>query len=105
MGSPLNIDEAIRILREAIDRACSKCESYLIAKKIDTCCWVLLNEVGAVFREYGYPEYDVKLKITKTIGYRTKDVLQTIQQKEEIRKSIENILMEELFDYHGENIK
>ena len=104
MGSTLGIDEAIKILREAIDKACKACDSYLTTRKFDTCCWILLNEVGAVFREHGYPEYDVKMKITKTIGYRIKEVLQSEKEKGEMQESIEQILTEELFDFHGENI-
>ena len=97
MEQSIDKDTAIKILREAINRAFNKCEPYLIDKKIETACWVFLDELGTVFREYGYPEYGVRIKLSKTIGYKTKDVLKTIQETEEQRKLIEKIFMEAFF--------
>ena len=96
----LDKDEAIKILREAIDRGYKACESYLINKKMHTCSWTFLNEVGTVFREHSHPEFDVKIKISKTLIHRIKEVLETIQEKDEQRKTLEKILMEELLGIH-----
>ena len=100
---PIDKDKAIKILREAIDRGFKACESYLINKKMQTCSWIFLNEVGTVFREHNHPEFDVKIKISKTLVHRTKEVLETIQEKDEQRKTIEKILMKELLDIHDKN--
>ena len=105
MEPPLDKDKALKILREAIIRAFNKCEPYRIGKKFDTACWVFLNEVGTVFREYGYPEYRVKIELSRTVKYKTKEVFQTIPETEEQRKLIEKIFMEGFFDYPDEDKK
>ena len=98
MERSLDRDTALRILNKAYARALIKCEHYLTEKKFETASWVFLEELGTVFREYGYPIYGVRIKLSKTIGSKTKEVLETIQENEEQRKIIEKIFVEEFFD-------
>ena len=98
MQRSLDIDTALQILNKAYGRALIECDDYLTEKKFDTASWVFLNELGTVFREYGYPVYGVRMELSKSIGYKIKEVLETIEQVEELRKTIEKIFVEEFFD-------
>ena len=98
MESPLDKGKFIEILNRGIDRAIIKCEHYLTDKKFTTATWVFLQELGTVFREYEYPVYGERIKLSKTIGYKIKEVLETIQETEEQRKLIEKIFMDAFFN-------
>ena len=102
MEPPLDKGKFIEILNRGIDRAIIKCEHYLTEKKFATASWLFLQELGNGFREYGYPVFGERIKLSKTIGYKTKEVLETIQETEEQRKVLEKIFMEAFYDYPDE---
>ena len=94
----LDKKKAHQILKPGIDKAIIKCEHYLTDKKFTTATWVFLQELGNVFREYGYPVYCERIKLSKTIGYKTKEVLETKQETEAQLKLIEKIFMDAFFN-------